>query len=261
MKETRILNILICGIGGQGIISFGDFLKRYFFNNFNLINIVGTETRGVSQREGSVISTIRIVYEHPIKRKTESNKFIINSKKELIYLSPEIPLFNANIIIAFEPIEFIRNLKFANKNTILIVNNIPILPKNAIVNLISKNNNPIKEQPPENLNNNTKISNYENLRISNWDLTHINSLKEKIKQYLFYAFFKDSNQSDKFEEYLSEKFFYLNFSEEIFGNVANVTSVRDSSFKLLEFIIKIIESNKSNLNYQDLFNKEIFNQK
>ena len=109
------LNILICGIGGQGVVFFGNFLKKFLYELFPNVLITGTESRGVSQREGSVTSSVRMV-------NSDSNQFI----------GPDIPLHKADIIIAYEPIELLRNINLCHDKTVIIVNNNPIVPKNTL---------------------------------------------------------------------------------------------------------------------------------
>jgi Pyruvate/2-oxoacid:ferredoxin oxidoreductase gamma subunit len=113
-----ILNILICGIGGQGVVYLGSFLRHYFLWKFQDSIVLGTESRGVSQREGSVTATIRVQK---------------NGSKSIF--SPEIPPMSADVIIAFEPIELLRNISYIGPNTMIFANNEPILPKNSVERL------------------------------------------------------------------------------------------------------------------------------
>ncbi len=46
--------IMILGVGGQGIITVGQFFQEYTLQSDNIVDMVATESRGVSQREGSV---------------------------------------------------------------------------------------------------------------------------------------------------------------------------------------------------------------
>jgi len=46
-----IYNILITGVGGQGVVLLGKILREYGMISPLIKNVVGTETRGVSQRE------------------------------------------------------------------------------------------------------------------------------------------------------------------------------------------------------------------
>ena len=115
------LDILICGIGGQGVVLLGRFLREFFLHKSHDATISGTESRGVSQREGSVISTVRI-------RKPAGTEKI----------GPEILNHGADIIIALEPIELLRNLNFVSSSTRIVLNRNVILPKNVVMYQITK---------------------------------------------------------------------------------------------------------------------------
>lgn len=135
------LNILICGIGGQGVVLLGNFLRSYFFKQFPETIIVGTESRGVAQREGSVTATVKVIFpnDNDLKIQENQNQEItkeIHMKNE--YLGPEISENEADIIIALETIEMLRNLKSIKPNAIIIANNNPIVPKNVAIKEIKK---------------------------------------------------------------------------------------------------------------------------
>ncbi|MFX0070663.1 MAG: hypothetical protein ACFFAO_06195 [Candidatus Hermodarchaeota archaeon] len=44
-------NVLVVGVGGQGVVLLGNILREYGMRMPLIKNVVGTETRGVSQRE------------------------------------------------------------------------------------------------------------------------------------------------------------------------------------------------------------------
>ena len=117
-------NVLICGIGGQGAVYLGTFLRNYFLYQYPDAVVLGTESRGVSQREGSVTATIRIQ---------------TNSNPQLIF-SPEIPPLSADLIIALEPLELLRNFEFIHNNSLIIVNNEPVIPKSSVKWMFSNTN-------------------------------------------------------------------------------------------------------------------------
>ena len=48
---------LITGVGGQGSMMLGQFLRQAALKKENII-VTGSESRGVAQREGSVDATI-----------------------------------------------------------------------------------------------------------------------------------------------------------------------------------------------------------
>jgi len=102
MRET---NILITGIGGQGIISASYLLAQAVQSTGERV-IVG-ETFGASQREGSVISNVRI--------------------GSCVH-GPMIALGTADYLIAFEPYEALRCLHYLRSNGVVIANVQPVVP-------------------------------------------------------------------------------------------------------------------------------------
>jgi indolepyruvate ferredoxin oxidoreductase beta subunit len=97
MKEN-IQNILICGIGGQGVVLAGKIISVAAFESG--LDIKTSEVHGMSQRGGSVSTHIRI--------------------GEKIF-SPLIPKNKASIILSFDIYETVRYIRsFANVNTVII---------------------------------------------------------------------------------------------------------------------------------------------
>ncbi len=110
------------GVGGQGIIFLGNILRQYGLKSLSITNVVGTETRGVSQREGSVISTSRYFIGDYNQRYEENN-----------LISPLIPINDAHLVLGLEPLETIRNLKYISENSVIILNTHKRFPKNVII--------------------------------------------------------------------------------------------------------------------------------
>ena len=98
-------NILLCGVGGQGTVLASKLLAAAAMEN-NLI-VHSAETIGMAQRGGSVSSHVRFGDDA---------------------YSPLIPQGKADLIIAFEPGEAVRNLGFLKEGGAVIVNEIPIMP-------------------------------------------------------------------------------------------------------------------------------------
>ncbi|MPL96547.1 hypothetical protein SDC9_42729 [bioreactor metagenome] len=93
------LNIVICGIGGQGNILASELLGSALVENGYIVTV--GETYGASQRGGSVMSHIRIT-----------------RKKELSVL---VPNREAHIIVGFEPLETLRMARqYANADTFAV---------------------------------------------------------------------------------------------------------------------------------------------
>ena len=102
------LNLLICGVGGQGIITMGRMIVEASF--LSGLKATVAETHGLSQRGGAVNVHVRI--------------------GDVYY--PLIPKGGADYLIALEAIEALRNIQYANKRTVIILNEKverPVLPK------------------------------------------------------------------------------------------------------------------------------------
>lgn len=98
-------DILLCGVGGQGTVLVSKILASAAMNAGNAVR--SAETIGMAQRGGSVTSHVRI--------------------GENAY-SPLIPLGKADILMAFEPAEAVRNLAYLKKDGVVIVNKVPVKP-------------------------------------------------------------------------------------------------------------------------------------
>ena len=116
----RKYSVLIVGVGGQGIMTIGNVLKKAGQKKGWIV--AGTETRGASQREGSVDNSVRYVMLNPGEERNERTSVI----------SPLIPIAGADIIIALETNEALRNAKFASEKTSVLVNLYEILPPQAV---------------------------------------------------------------------------------------------------------------------------------
>lgn len=104
-------DILICGVGGQGTVLASKLIASAAMNLGNTVH--SAETIGMAQRGGSVTSHIRI--------------------GEQVY-SPMIPYGNADVILAFEPAEAVRNLAYLKKDGIVIVSSAPVKPVTESLN-------------------------------------------------------------------------------------------------------------------------------
>lgn len=99
-------NIYICGVGGQGIIKTSIVIGEAAMKSD--LGVVMSEIHGMSQRGGVVSTELKIG----------------NSR------SPIIEDGSADILIAFEPMEALRAVSKASKDTYVIVNTSPIMPFN-----------------------------------------------------------------------------------------------------------------------------------
>jgi indolepyruvate ferredoxin oxidoreductase, beta subunit len=120
--DNKTFNIILAGVGGQGIITLISVLDQAAF--IDGYDIRSSELHGLSQRGGSVLAHIRF------------------GKK--VY-SPLVENGMADLIIGLELTEGLRSASFASKDTKFLVNKhfIPYLngmPKDEVLkNLNSKN--------------------------------------------------------------------------------------------------------------------------
>ena len=100
-------NILICGVGGQGVVLTSKLLakaamaKGYFART--------AETIGMAQRGGSVVSHVRV---------GES-------------FSPLIPIGSADVILALEPAEAVRCLSYLKPGGVVVASRKAVKPVTA----------------------------------------------------------------------------------------------------------------------------------
>ncbi|MGQ9538581.1 MAG: indolepyruvate oxidoreductase subunit beta [Candidatus Bathycorpusculaceae bacterium] len=102
MKE---FNIVLAGVGGQGILFAAEILGTAAVKEG--LNVRVGEIHGMAQRGGAVVSTVRIGEN---------------------VLSPMILEGKANVILGFEPLETLRNLKYASEKTLIIMGDEKIPP-------------------------------------------------------------------------------------------------------------------------------------
>jgi len=121
-----IYNILITGVGGQGTVLMGKILREYGMRTPFIKNVVGMETRGVSQREGSVSASARYLIDARLYSLGENYRV-----DDLI--SPVIPINDAHLVLGLEPLETIRNLKYISEQTLVILNTHKHYPRNVII--------------------------------------------------------------------------------------------------------------------------------
>lgn len=101
-------NILICGVGGQGTVLAAKVLSQAAISGGE--KVMSAETIGMAQRGGSVVSHVRIGSD--------------------VY-SPLISESTADIIIAFEAAEAVRNIKYLKAGGLVIVNRKIVQPVTA----------------------------------------------------------------------------------------------------------------------------------
>ena len=122
MIKDGFYNIIIVGVGGQGVMTLGKFFREYAMRLSNLKSLISIENRGVSQREGSTYCLVRYYL--------KNNKSNIQENTQ--YIAPVPSNQSINLMIALEPLELIRNLQYINPKAVLFINNFPIIPKSSL---------------------------------------------------------------------------------------------------------------------------------
>ncbi len=98
--ELQCFNIVTVGVGGQGLMILSNIIGNACVDAGLAIRTA--ETHGLAQRSGSIYTHVRI-----------------GSK----ILSPLIPYGEANVMLAMEAIEALRNCEFLAKDATVIINN------------------------------------------------------------------------------------------------------------------------------------------
>lgn len=98
-------DVMICGVGGQGTVLASKIIAAAAMQEGHKVH--SAETIGMAQRGGPVTSHVRI----------GDNAY-----------APLIPQGCADIILAFEPSEAVRNLAYLKKDGVVIVNSVPTKP-------------------------------------------------------------------------------------------------------------------------------------
>ena len=112
MKEREPLNLIVCGIGGQGNVLLSRLLARAFYKKG--YNATVGETFGLSQRGGNVMSHVRI------------------SRKRSY--GPLVPEGQGHIIVSLEPLETVRALGGYGNPEIAVISNLrPVYPIATII--------------------------------------------------------------------------------------------------------------------------------
>jgi indolepyruvate ferredoxin oxidoreductase, beta subunit len=102
---VREFNILLAGVGGQGVILMSEFLGKAAINDG--LKVRGSEILGMAVRGGSVTSIIRI--------------------GEDVY-GPLIPQGKCHVLLGLEPSEALRHVSYLSKSGLVILNTTPIVP-------------------------------------------------------------------------------------------------------------------------------------
>lgn len=181
----NIFNVLIVGVGGQGIVLASDILSLAAMNAG--YDVKKSEIHGMSQRGGSVFSHVRF--------------------GQKVY-SPLISKNDADVLISMEEMETLRWLDFVNKETRIIFVKTRILPqgihsypdgielrlKNIFKNLITINPQEIYKENTEKKYINTYVlgilSHFVDFDKKSWE----NSIKDSVPGATFADNVKEFNR-------------------------------------------------------------------
>jgi indolepyruvate ferredoxin oxidoreductase beta subunit len=108
--NNEMTNIIVCGVGGQGILLSSDILCFAAFNEG--FDVKKSEIHGMAQRGGSVITHVRF------GRKV---------------FSPLIEEGTADFILAYEKLEAMRYAHFLKDGGIFVINDLAIPPMTVLV--------------------------------------------------------------------------------------------------------------------------------
>ena len=102
---VKEFNILITGVGGQGVILMSELLGKSAVTD--KLRVRGSEVLGMAVRGGSVTSAIRIGDE--------------------VY-GPLIPTGKCNALVGMEPSEVLRNISYLSKSSLVLLNTAVTVP-------------------------------------------------------------------------------------------------------------------------------------
>ena len=103
-------NIILCGVGGQGTVLASKLLASAAMRRG--LPVKTAETIGMAQRGGSVFSHVRL-------GEGASSPFVARGK--------------ADLIIAFEPAEALRQLPYLREGGAMVVSSRPVVPVSATI--------------------------------------------------------------------------------------------------------------------------------
>ncbi len=113
------LKILLAGVGGQGIVTMGKMIANACDKDG--IKVLVSETHGLSQRGGAVDVHVKIGD----------------------FYSPLIATGDADVVVALEANEAVRNREYASRNTVFVINTEIVKPD--VPNIMPKSLDEIKD--------------------------------------------------------------------------------------------------------------------
>lgn len=127
--KTDVTNIMVCGIGGQGVMTAADILATTALDLG--YDVKKTEVAGMAQRGGVVTSHVRF--------------------GEKVF-SPSIAPGEADLILAFEPAEALRWSTHMRQEGMIMVNSYAQLPPVVSIGLFDYPDDPFKQLEEKGLN-------------------------------------------------------------------------------------------------------------
>jgi Pyruvate/2-oxoacid:ferredoxin oxidoreductase gamma subunit len=128
LNKVKLKNVLVVGVGGQGVVTLGNFFQDYASKDPRIPHFVATESRGVSQREGSVYALIRYIFNVLDGAKKKGQQ----GSSDIPTIAPVIPKGKVDLIIALEPLEFLRYIDFLSPTGICVINLRRLIPKSIV---------------------------------------------------------------------------------------------------------------------------------
>lgn len=111
-KEVGEVNVVLAGVGGQGTIAMSEVIGRAAV--IDGYKVRGSEVLGMAQRGGAVTAHVRL-----------------GAKVH----GPMVPEGKADVIVAIEPSEALRNLRYTSKDTVVVISTRPLVPPSVSLGL------------------------------------------------------------------------------------------------------------------------------
>ena len=110
-----MVDVLVCGVGGQGVLLLAEVLGTAALKEG--LDARVSEIHGMAQRGGSVVCHVRM--------------------SEEAVGAPTIMDGDADVLLALEPVEALRALRFASRKTVALVSTRKIVPVMASLGMAS----------------------------------------------------------------------------------------------------------------------------
>ncbi len=105
MATKNEINIIICGVGGQGVVVMSELLGIAAVKDG--VAVKGSEVLGMAQRGGSVFSNIRL---------------------GSAAIAPLTPEGRCDVLVAVEPSEALRNIQYLASKSVVVLNSRTVMP-------------------------------------------------------------------------------------------------------------------------------------